>query len=205
MLAQDVDKEKLDEVLKKVDEERKSFVIYPNAEDVFRLFKTIDYSSVKIVIIGQDPYHNGNANGIAFACRNDPSPSLIKIGEAIRTNGYDTNNKRSKTLDYLIEQGVFLYNTILTVRQATPLSHKEIGWWHFTSCVINALNQKEDLVWMLWGGEAQSLHKFINKNHYVMKTEHPAAASRESRAWRCDHFAAANHYLKSKNQPLIQW
>lgn len=206
ILSNELDAEKFSQILKNIEDERKGFIVYPQREDVFRLFKTVSYGSVKVVIIGQDPYHNGNANGIAFACRETVSPSLLKIGEAIRNNGYTSNPERVRTLEHLTKQGVFLYNTILTVRRGEPLSHKDsIGWLHFTACIIDSLNQKKDLIWLLWGSEAQQMSKFINTNHHILQAKHPVSASYENRVWDCSHFREVNEYLEKKGLTKINW
>ncbi len=205
VLSNEVDAEKFKNILDKVSKDRKTKTVYPAKEDVFKLFRTVSYKDVKVVIIGQDPYHNGNANGIAFACKVDVSPSLLKIGEAIRTNGYTHNPLRTRLLEHLTNQGVFPYNTILTVRQGEPLSHKDIGWDHFTACVIAALNEKENVAWLLWGAEAQSYGRFINTNHLILQCEHPAAASYGKRAWNCTHFTDVNRWLEGKGLTKINW
>lgn len=205
VLANELDPEKFKTILDRVEKDRRTNTIYPERPDVFRLFRTISYNDVKIVIIGQDPYHNGNANGIAFACKNQVSPSLLKIGEAIRADGYVNNPLRTRLLDHFTNQGVFPYNTILTVKAGEPLSHKEIGWDHFTACVIAALNEKENVAWLLWGAEAQSYTKFINTNHLILQCEHPAAASYGKRDWNCRHFGRVNEWLESKGLTKINW
>lgn len=205
VLSNELDTEKFRELLNKIERDRRIKIIYPEIIDVFRLFRTVSYNDVKVVIIGQDPYHNGNANGMAFACKNDVSPSLKKIGEAIRANGYINNDQRTRTLEHLTSQGVFPYNTILTVAKGEPLSHKDIGWFHFTSCVIDALNQKKDLIWLLWESEAQTFSKFININHLILEHEHPAAASYGNREWKCPHFDLTNKWLESKGLTKINW
>lgn len=181
--------------------------IYPERENVFRIFRRLLPKHIKVVILGQDPYHNGNANGFAFGCNNDISPSLNIITKSILKNYKGEHNKKFKRdLEYLVEQGVFLCNTRLTVDQGTPMSHSGIGWEQFTREWILSLQTHQNIVWMLWGSEAKKFKKFItNKSHLVLEHTHPAYAAHTNTAWNCTHFQTCNNYLESKNQKSIKW
>lgn len=195
-------------------------IVYPESKDVF---KALSYplDKVKVVIVGQDPYYNGNADGLAFSCKNSLSPSLKQILQAIwydeckeinlpqnlvTMNQYIAN-KNNWNLNYLVEQGVFLYNPTLTVNQGNANSHKGI-WTAFTKAVFNALTTKENLVFILWGKEAQDafykLPLTIKDNLFCL-CEHPASASFQQRIWNCNHFTACNEWLKSRNLTEIEW
>ena len=179
----------------KITEMRKTSVIYPHKNDVFKAFRLTDYEDVKIVIIGQDPYHNSNADGLSFSCKLNTSPSLLNIFKSIEKDFGECsyNNDLSRWAN----QGVLLINTILTVEQNKPLSHKDIGWEKFIEKVMLELNIKHKLVWLLFGSEAHKYSKFKAPNHLVIKTEHPAAASYNKRSWDNKNcFVLANQYLE---------
>lgn len=205
-LSQNLDAETFQSILLKVENERKNTTVFPAEEDMFKIFKECPFNSIKVVIIGQDPYHNGNANGVAFACKEFMSPSLRTIFNTMIKSGFCSEPVKNRpSLRYLIEQGVFLYNTILTVKEGEPLSHQHLGWSSFTQAVIKTLNTKEKLVWLLWGKYAKDFQKYINPQHISLQAEHPAAAARNQVDWKCTHFIAANDYLKSKNLTPINW
>lgn len=207
------------DILNKVKRERENKIIYPNEEDVFKIFRICPFKSIKVVVIGQDPYFNGNATGIAFACKKELSPSLNQIITAI---GYDTiysggnegklvlnKEEASKRMDleYLVKQGVFLYNPILTVVKDNALSHQGIGWLAFSNTVFKSLIvNKSTLSWMAWGKVAQNTLPFnIPSFHQVLKASHPVSASYGGGIWNCSHFSECNNYLKTKNKEEIKW
>lgn len=184
---------------------RKEKVIYPDDEDVFKIFK-LPLDQVKVVIIGQDPYFNGNADGIAFSCKKDYSPSLKQILFAMKNDVQPVNPSPQMNLNYLVEQGVFLYNPILTVEEGKPLSHENIGWKDFSIKVFNALNRVDDLIWLLWGKKAQEFNaRSYNLSHHILQAEHPAAAARNNRLWTVNHFSQVNKFLSNKGKEEIQW
>ena len=197
-----------DKLLYDLDNERTKKTIYPAEEDMFKIFKLLPFEKVKVVIVGQDPYYNGNADGLAFSCKQTLSPSLRQIFYAIYV---DTKIKPKKDiqpfhLDYLVNQGVFLYNIILTVEKDKPLSHKGAGWESFSKEVFRSLNKKEKLVWLLWGKEAQKQEVWIkNKKHLILRAEHPTAAVRNDRIWTVNHFTETNKYLKENGKEEIKW
>jgi len=158
-------------ISKTVAKQRKLGKVYPEKENVFRAFKETPYSKVRVVILGQDPYHDGSATGIAFAnegvdCK-IASPSLQKIYEhllfAYETGYIEFPPFTDWTLDRWTSQGVLLLNRVLTVRSGLADSHKDLGWETFTDRVINKINQKEDtVVFMLWGRRAQEVKRLID-------------------------------------------
>ena len=193
-----------------VDNERNKFNIYPSELDTFRLFRYLDINNIKCIILGQDPYHTPVvANGFAFGSEKfEPlPPSLKQIVKAIQKDvgtGFKCKESNS-TLKYLAEQGVFLLNTILTVREGQPLSHSEIGWQHFTSAVIKVINNKTDAPFLLWGSKAQEYKKILRPDTIVFEASHPASAAYKGTTWECNHFSKVNELLKSRGQKEIIW
>ena len=183
--------------------------VYPSMYDIYNAFKLTAYEDVKIVILGQDPYHNeGQAHGLSFSVKPGfpVPPSLANIykemnwdvGCRIPTSGY---------LEKWTKQGVLLLNTVLTVRADTPNSHKNMGWEIFTDCVIEHLNRREtSIVFMLWGNNAKSKRRIINNpNHLILESSHPSPLSVQSGFFGCKHFSKANDFLKSKGFTAIDW
>ncbi len=201
----------LSDILSKVKKERSIKTIYPDEQDVFKVFKICPFKSIKVVVIGQDPYFNGNADGIAFSCKNSYSPSLEQIYKAICKDlvgsQFDPSISTSKNLDYLCKQGVFLYNPALTVIKDQPMSHAYIGWSAFSNAVYKALiTNKSTLVWMAWGKVAQNSLPFnIPDYQLVLKASHPVSASYGGSTWQCNHFSESNKYLLTKGQEEIKW
>lgn len=193
-------------ILSTVNYLRDGKTIYPNQEDILKIFKDLHPNDVKIIIIGQDPYHDGNATGYAFACKKSLSPSLEQIWNSFRPFKKVCNNAQAD-LKYLVEQGVMLLNTTLTVVAGKPFSHQNIGWQRIIIKFIkNFSNAKKGIVFMLWGGYAKQLEKHIDSNkHYILKDVHPVYASRSNIKWNCNHFNFANLYLKKKNLKQINW
>lgn len=193
-----------------VHQERQKHIIYPPASDVFNAYNYTHIKNVKVVIIGQDPYADGNAVGLSFGVRKTITQSLIKIFECIKKDypEKEMEGLSDATLHYLTVQGVLLLNTCLTVRQNHPLSHSKIKWQDFVQATIKVLNDnKNNVVWMLWGNEAKKFcEPYIkNKTHLVLETEHPAYAAKQNRDWKCDHFVKANEFLSKTNQRQIVW
>lgn len=219
VLSQYIDLIAFNEIKNKVSASRTRGQVYPESINVFRALQT-PFKDIKVVVIGQDPYHNGNADGISFSCRRSLSPSLSNIIEAIsndllggntRTNvdkiSIYLKNKNNWNLNYLVQQGVLLYNPTLTVEEGRPGSHKGI-WTLFTDAVFKALSNKKDLVWMAWGKDAyDSMSRVIKKDgsQLYLLCEHPAAAAYRKEAWKCDHFTKCNDWLKSKGLIEIEW
>jgi len=190
---------------------RESTTVYPNSEDVFKIFDLIQPIEVKTVILGQDPYHDGNATGIAFACKKTLSPSLKQIYNAIKTDipesTYKGDFKVDTRLEHLTAQGVFLLNTLLTVQKNNALSHKYINWGNFTSRVVHHLSRtRSNLVFMLWGSYAQRYKRYIDsKKHLILTNTHPVYATYKGKQWECDHFSKCNTFLEKHDIKTIDW
>lgn len=190
-------------------DEYSSRIIYPPMYDIFNALKLTDYNDVKVVILGQDPYHGeGEAHGLAFSVKAgvDIPPSLrniykelqMSLGCYIPNNGY---------LEKWARQGVLLLNSALTVRKDIANSHRGKGWELFTGEVIKKLNQrKKPVIFMLWGNNAKEKIELINTDfHYVLTSVHPSPLSASRGFFGCNHFKKANEILMSLGQKPIDW
>jgi len=192
-----------------IDAEYSSKTIYPPYDDIFNVFKLTPLSDVKVVILGQDPYHEeGQAHGLAFSTPDGrPIPrSLSNIFKEINAE-YDYPIPSSGCLEKWARQGVFLLNTVLTVEEGNANSHNKCGWQTFTDKVISILNkQSQPIVFMLWGKQAEKKKELItNENHLVLITSHPSPFSARRGFFGCDHFKKANEYLTKNNKKEIDW
>ncbi len=191
---------------------KKGKEIYPLKENIFNAFKLTDFDKVKVVILGQDPYHGCDnniiqANGLAFSVNKNVKipPSLVNIYKEIKTD-LEIKPPNDGDLTYLAKQGVFLLNAVLTVEKSQPNSHKNKGWEEFTDSVIKLLSkEKEHLVFILWGANAQKKSKLIDKKHTILKAPHPSPLSVYRGFWGCKHFSKTNFALEKNNQSPINW
>ena len=182
--------------------------IYPDPKNIFRAFDETPFQDVKVVILGQDPYHNpGQAHGLAFSVPEgvQAPPSLINIFKEIQDSTGGTN--KSTDLSRWARQGVLLLNSILTVVHSTPTSHSNIGWEDFTDNVLKTLSEKrEHIVFMLWGAYARGKAGLIDKEkHLVLEAPHPSPLSAHRGFFGCGHFKKANEYLQKYNKKPIGW
>lgn len=189
--------------------EYKTKIIYPNMYDIFNALHYTDYDDVKVVILGQDPYHGPNqAHGLSFSVKPGVKapPSLMNIYKELHTDlgCYIPNNGYLKKW---ADQGVLLLNTVLTVRQGEANSHKNKGWEHFTDAVINAINKREKpVVFILWGNNAISKKKLItNPIHKIIQSVHPSPLSANRGFFGSRPFSQANDFLQSIGQDPIDW
>lgn len=199
VLFEEINKKYMVNLSKRLVELRRTKIIYPEPDNTFKAYKLTPPDKIKVVIIGQDLYHNGNADGLTFSCKIKISSSLQKIFEGIEQQfgscSYNMNLERWS------KQGVFLLNSILTVERGLPLSHANLGWQMFTNFSLAQLKQKK-LVWLLFGSEAHKLEKLAKKERLVIKCEHPASASYNKREWFHNNcFVKANEYLNES----IRW
>ena len=184
--------------------------IYPPGSQIFNAFDCTPFNEVKIVILGQDPYHaHGQAHGLSFSVPKGilPPPSLANIFKELKQDiGLDmpTNNG---DLTPWAKQGVLLLNAALTVRSGEPLSHANFGWAQFTDAVIQTIaDNKEGIIFMLWGKFAQAKIKFINTDvHYVLQAPHPSPLSAHRGFLGCKNFSTANHILVKNGITPINW
>ncbi|MCR5196657.1 MAG: uracil-DNA glycosylase [Pseudobutyrivibrio sp.] len=184
-------------------------VVYPPADDIFNAFDFTPLSKVKVVIIGQDPYHEpGQAHGLCFSVKPGVKtpPSLVNIykelnddlGCYIPNNGY---------LEKWARQGVLMLNNVLTVRAHQAASHANIGWEQFTDAAIDVLNKQDrPIVFLLWGSPAaKKCAKLNNPNHLILKAPHPSPLSAYRGFFGCKHFSQTNEFLKAKGLEPIDW
>jgi uracil-DNA glycosylase len=183
--------------------------IYPPGSLIFNAFNTTHFDNVKIVIIGQDPYHGqGQAHGLSFSVPKgiSPPPSLINIFKELK-NDIGLSIPNHGNLTHWAEQGVMLLNASLTVRANEPMSHAGIGWAEFTNAVIQKISGlKEHVVFLLWGKFAQEKISLIDETkHLVLKAAHPSPFSADKGFFGCKHFSKANAWLMSKGIDPIDW
>jgi uracil-DNA glycosylase len=183
--------------------------VFPNPKNIFKAFEITPFDKVKVVIIGQDPYHNiGQANGLCFAVSGDQKlpPSLVNIFKEIETD-LKIETIKNGDLSRWAKQGVFLLNSVLTVRSNSPGSHAGLGWETFTTAVIEKLSeQRENLVFILWGNYAKQKGQVIDRSkHLVLESSHPSPFSANSGFFGCKHFSKTNKYLKEKGLVGIDW
>lgn len=188
--------------------QRLSKTIYPPAQDLFNAFKLTDFNNIKVVILGQDPYHGEKeAMGLSFSVRRGvrTPPSLRNIFKELKS---DLNIERTDTdLSDWAKQGVFLLNTVLTVEKDKANSHKDIGWEIFTDYVIKQINDRLDnVVFILWGRQARDKKKYItNPNHYIIESAHPSPLSAYNGFFESKPFSKTNEYLEKHNKKKINW
>ncbi len=184
-------------------------IIYPAQKDIFNALKLTSYEAVKVVILGQDPYHGPNqAHGLSFSVRPGVPfpPSLQNIFKELHED-LGIKKPTNGCLEKWAEQGVLLLNAALTVEAGKPQSHANIGWHRFTDAVISSLNQHpEGVVFLLWGAYAQQKSQLINNlRHKILKAPHPSPLSANRGFLGCRHFSKANALLKEMSRSEIDW
>ena len=182
--------------------------IYPAENNIFRALNLTPFKNVKVVILGQDPYHGENeANGLAFSINNGVriTPSLRNIFKELKNDLGIIRN--STDLTEIAKQGVLFLNTILTVEKDRPLSHQNLGWEKVTDFIIKYISDnKEGVVFILWGNNARSKKTLINqKRNLVIESNHPSPLSASRGFFGSKPFSKTNTYLKEKNQSIIDW
>jgi len=189
-------------------EERAKFDIYPADDLVFNAINTVPLEKVKVVIIGQDPYHEPNqAHGLSFSVLSPtpPPPSLVNIYKEIE-NEFQIKCEPHGDLTRWAKQGVLLLNTTLTVRRANANSHRGHGWENVTEKIISLVSQKQEpVVFLLWGSNAISFASKIAKHHLVLTAPHPSPLSAYRGFFGCGHFKKCNDFLLSQGKEPIDW
>ncbi|MBS2126478.1 uracil-DNA glycosylase ['Fragaria x ananassa' phyllody phytoplasma] len=181
-------------------------IIYPDQKDIFAAFHLTPFEKVKVVLLGQDPYHGSNqAHGLSFSIKSlHRPPSLNNIFKELN-NDLQINNHKNDLTSWAL-QGVLLLNTILTVQKDQPLSHHNIGWQTFTKNIFKALQTKKNIVYLLWGKFAQNYQKYIIKeNNYIIKSSHPSPFSAFKNFFGSKPFSKINIYLKFHGIKEINW
>lgn len=189
-------------------EEKNTQIVYPPGNRIFAAFNYTPFSKVKVVLIGQDPYHGqGQANGLCFSVADGVKqpPSLVNIFKELRDDA-GCPLPFSGNLEKWARQGVFLLNATLTVRANTPGSHQNKGWENFTDAVIKILSEKKkNLVFLLWGNYAKAKTELIDNNkHLILTAAHPSPLARGA-FFGCKHFSKTNEYLQLKGKEPIDW
>jgi uracil-DNA glycosylase len=209
VLSEEFSKLYFKELVAFIKDEYNSTTVYPPGKLIFNAFKHCPFDKVKVVILGQDPYHGpGQANGLAFSVADGITkpPSLQNIFKEVKT---DVGNPipDSGNLERWADQGVLLLNATLTVRAHAAGSHQKKGWEEFTDAVIQKLSeQKEHLVFMLWGAYAQKKGAIIDtKKHLILKAAHPSPFAADKGFFGQHHFSQANSYLKKHGETPIEW
>ncbi len=209
ILSDEFSKPYFDELVGFVKSEYASGVVYPAGGNIFRAFDKCPFDKLKVVIIGQDPYHGpGQANGLCFSVADGVPfpPSLQNIFKEVQSD-IGTPIPRSGELDRWAEQGVLLLNSVLTVRAHTAASHAGHGWERFTDAVVGAIAQrKQNIVYMLWGSYAQKKGAMADPTtNLILKAVHPSPLSAYRGFFGCKHFSQANTYLESVGKSAIEW
>ena len=183
--------------------------IYPPGQFIFNAFNTTPFEQVKVVILGQDPYHGpGQAHGLSFSVQNGiaPPPSLINIFKELKSDiGLPIPSHGNLT--YWAEQGVLLLNASLTVRANEPMSHSKIGWSEFTDTVISKISDlRKDVMFILWGKFAQEKQALVDETkHGLLKAAHPSPFSADKGFFGCRHFSKTNEWLVKRGIDPIDW
>ncbi len=208
-LAQQFEKDYFVKLVQFVKDEYQSTKVYPSGQYIFKAFNHCSFDEVKVVIIGQDPYHGkGQANGLCFSVNDgvNTPPSLVNIFKEIKS---DLGKEIPSTgnLERWAAQGVLLLNATLTVRANSPGSHQNKGWEELTDEVIKVLSEeKENLVFLLWGAYAQRKGEIIDRSkHLVLTSAHPSPFSANRGFFGNQHFSKTNQYLREHNLPEINW
>ena len=192
-----------------LEQQYNQYHIYPKKEDIFYAFKLCSLKNIKVVIIGQDPYHKKDqANGLSFSV-----PKGVKIPASLRNIFKEINNDLNikyplhGDLSNWAKQGVLLLNSTLTVKEKNPNSHYNKGWEQFTDKIINTIStERKGVVFLLWGKFAQQKEKLININtHHILKAPHPSPFSVHKGFFGCKHFSKTNKLLISQDKDTINW
>lgn len=189
---------------------KNKIVFYPKGDQIFNAFNLTPFDKVKVVILGQDPYHGPNqAHGLCFSVPNSvkPPPSLVNIYKELHSDVGKIIDLQNGNLEHWAQQGVFLLNTTLTVEKSKPLSHQNYGWGEFTDKVISIIDSHlENIVFILWGAFAQSKKSLIDsKKHLILSAPHPSPLSAHRGFFGSKPFSQTNTFLQSKQIDRIIW
>jgi uracil-DNA glycosylase len=209
-LGEEFEKDYFKQLLVSVDEEYQKYICYPPSTLIFSAFNQFEADDLKVVIIGQDPYHGeGEANGLCFSVNDGVKipPSLRNIFKEVNDDLDTIFMPTSGNLERWSKQGVLLLNATLTVRKDSPNSHKYLNWVRFTDAVIQKISkEKEGIVFLLWGSFAQKKGLHIDRQkHLVLESGHPSFASVHKKWFGNKHFSQTNAYLESQSKTPIDW
>ena len=209
LLEEEYKKDYFKNLLEFIKKEYQTKTIYPKQNEVFNALRYTDYDNVKVVILGQDPYHGPNqAEGLSFSVSNEvlKPPSLKNIFKELEDD-LNIPFPKSNSLKAWAREGVLLLNAVLTVEEHKPTSHKDKGWEEFTDSIIKILNKKEEpIVFILWGAYARKKKELItNQMHYVIESAHPSPFSAYNGFFGSKPFSKTNEFLKKNNLKEIDW
>ncbi len=209
LLSDEFNKPYFKELEKFLSDEYSHYTIYPEEKNIFNALNLVKYDDVRVVIIGQDPYHEPNqAHGLCFSVQDNVElpPSLQNIYKELHS---DLGVPIAKTGDLTkwARQGVLLLNSVLTVRRGQANSHKGHGWEQFTSAIINKLNERQKpIIFLLWGNNAKAIAQNVDtKHHFVLTAAHPSPLSAYNGFFGCKHFSKANEILRALGSAPIDW
>lgn len=209
LLKEEFDRPYFEQIVSQVKAAYRSEPVAPEAKNIFRAFDLCPFDKVKVVILGQDPYHTpGVADGLAFSTSpGSPIPPSLKNIFKELASDLKVPEPMSGDLTHWAEEGVFLLNSILTVRQGMAASHGRMGWEIFTDRVIEVLSrEREHLVFILWGSKAGMKQQFIDTSkHYVIRSAHPSPLSAHNGFWKSEPFSKANFFLVQHGIQPIKW
>lgn len=208
ILKQEMKKEYFRKLGTFIKKEYQTKIIFPEYKNIFNALRYTDYDQVKVVILGQDPYHGYNeAHGLSFSVREGVKmpPSLRNIFKELKDD-LNINRTKSDLTDWA-KEGVLLLNSIMTVEKDKPLSHKDKGWEIFTDYIIKELGKREDpIVFILWGSYARSKKELIeNKKHLILESVHPSPLSANRGFFGSRPFSKTNNFLKNNGKEIIKW
>ncbi len=209
VLSEEFDKPYFQSLIEFVKNEYRTHKVFPPGSLIFNAFDRCSFDDVKVVIVGQDPYHGDHqANGLCFSVNDGIRfpPSLQNIFKELE-NDLGIEQPKSGNLERWADQGVLLLNATLTVKAHTAGSHQNKGWEEFTDAVLKKVSDKKDgIVFILWGAYAQRKGEFLDRSkHLVLKAAHPSPFSAHSGFFGCKHFSQANDYLSSRTLKTIDW
>lgn len=193
-----------------IDKRYETTTVFPSKEKIFSAFSNTPFNNLKVVILGQDPYHGlGQAQGLAFSTPKETKnpPSMVNILKEIKEDLQKDSSCLDGDLTPWAKQGILLLNTILTVEESKPKSHHKLGWEVFTDNIIKYISQNcKDIVFILWGAPAISKSKIIDESkHYILTSPHPSPLSSYRGFFGCKHFSKTNQILKSIGKETINW
>jgi uracil-DNA glycosylase len=209
ILEHEMEQEYFQELMVRLETEYEQHTVYPKKADLFRALKLTPYEEVKVVILGQDPYHGPNqAHGLSFSVLPGvtPPPSLKNIFKELQQD-LDCTPPNHGCLEHWARQGVLLLNTVLTVREGQPNSHRKLGWQRFTDKIIDSLNARQrPMVFILWGRNAQEKGSFIDgSRHLIIQSAHPSPLSARTGFFGSRPFSQSNQFLKVNGITEIDW
>lgn len=208
LLSAEYEKPYFKTLMESVDREYSRYTVYPPRDRIYAAMQLVDYDAVRVVILGQDPYHGaGQANGLAFAVNNgvEPPPSLVNIFTELKSD-LNVEPSDDTTLVGWAHQGVLLLNASLTVRAGEAQSHASLGWHNLTDAVIRSLNnRKTPVAYILWGMSAREKMSLIDKRNFIVTSAHPSPLSAYRGFFGSKPFSKVNDWLKANGMPPVHW